>query len=173
MAMASPPYAPRPKKGLHEYLNEFITRSTVAANLLTLACFVAFALLIGFDVLRAFKKRATWLPGKAFALSGVTVQIIVWWTSLSNIQNGSKTEIFNLLWNHYIVVSGRVAVCVFIGYLLPGMAAPSVRVFAALAITICAQIASELVILFDPSKVEEEYLYSPDSRDQAKDFCHR
>ncbi|XP_059076104.1 uncharacterized protein LOC131875531 [Cryptomeria japonica] len=79
---------------------------TVSADFFTLACFGVFTVLIGYDIWRAFKKRATWLPG----------------------------------------------------YLLPGMAAPSVRAFLALAITICAQLGSELLLfrrLGDPDYNDE------------------
>ncbi|GLJ23454.1 hypothetical protein SUGI_0443930 [Cryptomeria japonica] len=81
---------------------------TVSADFFTLACFGVFTVLIGYDIWRAFKKRATWLPG----------------------------------------------------YLLPGMAAPSVRAFLALAITICAQLGSELLLF--------RHLEDPDYNDEMR-----
>ncbi|GLJ34311.1 hypothetical protein SUGI_0689730 [Cryptomeria japonica] len=100
--------------------------------------------------MRAIKKRATWLPSKAFSLTGVTVQIIVWWTSLSYLTNECRKEVGvnELVVLHQIVVSGKVALCVFIGYLLPGMTAPSVRTFLTVGTSVCVQIASELLILY-------------------------
>ncbi|GLJ15894.1 hypothetical protein SUGI_0262470 [Cryptomeria japonica] len=118
--------------------------STTGVDYLTLACYVVFGFLIGLDVWRALRKRATWLPGKAFALSGVTVQIIAWWTTLDDPIGVNQVDYY--LFNYQSVVTGRVAVCVFIGYLLPGMAAPGVITFVALAITICGQIAIEVLL---------------------------
>ncbi|GLJ58066.1 hypothetical protein SUGI_1490160 [Cryptomeria japonica] len=121
---------------------------TILADYLTIGFYGLFSFLIMLDVWRAITKRATWLPGKAFTLTGVTVQIIVWWTSVSHIVNECKKDVEEdeLAFFHQIVLSGKVAVCVFIGYLLPGMAASSVTTFLALGISICAQIASELVL---------------------------
>ncbi|GLJ18498.1 hypothetical protein SUGI_0328500 [Cryptomeria japonica] len=111
-----------------------------------LACSGVFCLLIGWDVWRAYSKRAIWLPGKAFALTGVIVQIIVSWCVVTDGSCDQRVEV--LIHFHQLIVTGRAAVCVFIGYLLPGMSAASVRTFVALAITISVQIASELLVLY-------------------------
>ncbi|GLJ23453.1 hypothetical protein SUGI_0443910 [Cryptomeria japonica] len=163
---SSPLSAPSPADGhkstfsLHELDNVF----TLFADFFTLACFGVFIVLIGYYIWWAFKKWVTWLPHKAFALSGVTVQIIVWWTTLSNIFNDYDGELDDMMDTHQLVVSGRVVVCVFVGYLLPGMAAPSIRAFLALAITICAQLGSELLLLRLSKHDEEAHYYRPSMR---------
>ncbi|GLJ34313.1 hypothetical protein SUGI_0689760 [Cryptomeria japonica] len=128
---------------------------TTFADLFTLVCYGVFSFLIVLDVLGAIEKRATWLPAKAFSLTGVIVQIIVWWTSVSSINNKCKKDVGmnESVVHHQLVLSGKVAVCVFIGYLLPGMAASSVTTFLALGLTICVQITSELLIFQKPHDV--------------------
>ncbi|GLJ34310.1 hypothetical protein SUGI_0689710 [Cryptomeria japonica] len=178
--VASAPAPSPPSPPQEYYLDEYShlggwdwnSLFTYAANWLTLACYGWFVLLMALDVWRAIRKRATWLPGKAFYLTGVTVQIIVWWTAVSHItkndlnvrhtDNGCKNEdvdLEQLIVYHQIVLSGKVALCVFIGYLLPAMGAPSVRTFLALGISICVQIASEMIIVYDDNSYDSKTVH--------------
>ncbi|GLJ17768.1 hypothetical protein SUGI_0310150 [Cryptomeria japonica] len=112
-----------------------------------------FFYLIISDAKEARKKRAHWIPGKAFILSALTIQVLsqLDTMSVSITDNPNIREVAMLLGNHLLIDSGRLIICVFMGYLLPGMARSGAGgdwgdIFA-LAISLFTGIISELYFL--------------------------
>ncbi|GLJ14464.1 hypothetical protein SUGI_0233870 [Cryptomeria japonica] len=122
----------------------------LVCSLLGLAYFIY---LIQSDAQKAYKKRAYWIPGNAFILSALTIQVLSYLdTSTVNISDKPNySEMALLLGNHLLIESQRLIICVFMGYLLPGMARPGSGGqwgdISALAITLFTDITSELYFL--------------------------
>ncbi|GLJ14461.1 hypothetical protein SUGI_0233820 [Cryptomeria japonica] len=124
----------------------------LVCSLLGLAYFIY---LIQSDAQKAYKKRAHWIPGNAFILSALTIQVLSYLdTSTVNISDKPNyKEMILLLGNHLLIESQRLIICVFMGYLLPGMARPGSGGqwgdISALAITLITDITTELYFLHE------------------------
>ncbi|GLJ17765.1 hypothetical protein SUGI_0310100 [Cryptomeria japonica] len=113
-----------------------------------------FIYLIQKDARGAYKKRAYWNPGNAFVLSALTIQVLSYLNSSITVNISDKPnfeEVAMLFSNHLLIDSGRLTICVFMGYLLPGMARSGSGgdwgdIFA-LAISLFTDIVSELYFL--------------------------
>ncbi|GLJ14468.1 hypothetical protein SUGI_0233980 [Cryptomeria japonica] len=122
----------------------------LVCSLLGLAYFIY---LIKSDAHQAYRKRAHWIPGNAFILSALTIQVLSYLDSSTvNISDKpSYSEMALLLGNHLLIESERLIICVFMGYLLPGMARPGSGGqwgdISALTITLFTDITSELYFL--------------------------
>ncbi|GLJ14470.1 hypothetical protein SUGI_0234000 [Cryptomeria japonica] len=129
----------------------------ISSDAIKLACSLLgltyFIYLIRSDAQQAYKKRAHWIPGNAFILSALTIQVLSYLdtstVSISDTPNFSEMAL--LLGNHLLIESERLIICVFIGYLLPGMARPGSGGqwgdISALVITLITDIGSELYFL--------------------------
>ena len=85
-----------------------------------------FLILLLWDVCRALKRRAHWTPGLALILSTLTIQIIGlidFWDMRYKDHNQEKLEDVSILLteDQLILDCRRLMMCVFIGYLFPGM----------------------------------------------------
>jgi hypothetical protein len=110
--------------------------------------------LLGWDTLKALKKRAHWIPGDWLVLSALTIQIL-------NLLNGESSLLKDILDNTknlngevvknnlFMIHSSRVMLCVLVAYLLPGMARPGYEEswgkLGALVLSIFLHISSELL----------------------------
>ncbi|KAH9305012.1 hypothetical protein KI387_009416, partial [Taxus chinensis] len=114
------------------------------------------------DAKKALKKREHWVPGKALVLSALTIQLITLFNAQSaalrdndfssnegagTIQGGQLLA--DSLKNDLLMIRiGRVMICVFVGYLLPGMARAASKNYrtrlVALLLTISIQSVSEI-----------------------------
>ena len=89
-------------------------------------CAVVFLILLLWDVCRALKRRAHWTPGVALVLSALTIQmvgLIDFWDMRYKDHNQEKLEDVSILLteDQLILDCRRLMMCVFIGYLFPGM----------------------------------------------------
>eukprot|EP01018_Ginkgo_biloba_P025260 Gb_17646 [translate_table: standard] len=138
------------------------------AKLLSLSVGIAaFVLFIAVDARRALKKNEHWIPANTLVLSALSIQLLTVLNGQTSeleqtynvIRNGAEDD--DQLWgdsirtNMLVIHSGRVMMCVFIGYLLPGMARPRTRGWrsklAALILSIVFQISSEFYSLYHRS----------------------
>lgn len=109
--------------------------------------------LLLWDVWKAWKRRALWIPGHALVLSALIIQLLSFIDySHISIYSGSsyKTEevVAVLVKNQLVIDSGRLMMCVLMVYLVPGMACSgSTTVWAnltALGLSIILKIVSDL-----------------------------
>ncbi|GLJ14462.1 hypothetical protein SUGI_0233850 [Cryptomeria japonica] len=122
----------------------------LGVSLLALAYFIY---LIKSDAQQAYRKGAHWLPGNAFILSAFTIQLLSY-LDMSTVNISDKpsySEMILLLGNHLLIESQRLIICVFMGYLLPGMARHGSGGqwgdISALTISLITDITSELFFL--------------------------
>lgn len=109
--------------------------------------------LLLWDVGKAWKRRALWIPGHALGLSALITQLLSFIDySHISIYSGSsyktKEVVAVLVKNQQVLESGRLMMCVLMVYLVPGMACSgSTTVWAdltALGLSIILKIVSEL-----------------------------
>jgi hypothetical protein len=89
-------------------------------------CAVLFLILLLWDVYKALKRRALWTPGVALVLSALTIQMLglidFWDIRYKDQKQDKNKEAADLLREDQLVIDcRRLMICVFIGYLLPGM----------------------------------------------------
>lgn len=119
--------------------------------LLGCACVVIFTFLLSLDSWKAMKRKAYWFPGRFLVLSAFTIQFISY-VNYSTIKLTSTTnggdEDDGL--DQLVIDSGRVVICVFIAYLLPGLVSSGFRsVWAdvgALALSALVHMLSEIYV---------------------------
>ncbi|GLJ06600.1 hypothetical protein SUGI_0042800 [Cryptomeria japonica] len=112
------------------------------------------------------KPRTWWIPGKVLVLSALSIQVL----SILDYSNISFSDVPNaqgvakLLGNQLVIDSGRLVICVFIGYLLPGMAtrgsAEASADIVALVVTLFSAIVSELFYVRKAGKVFNKVDYN-------------
>lgn len=114
---------------------------------------VSVIFLLLWDVWKALKRRAPWIPGQALVLSALVIQLLSFIDySHISLYSGSRYEtkevVATLVKNQLVIDSGRLMMCVLIAYFLPGMArSGSISVgsnLTALALSIAFQVFSEL-----------------------------
>ncbi|GLJ27022.1 hypothetical protein SUGI_0529710 [Cryptomeria japonica] len=111
------------------------------------------------DARKAYKKREHWVPGKALVLSALTIQLITLFNGQSTSLRDSDFSSYegpitpelltDSLKNDLLMIRiGRVMICVFVAYLLPGMARAASKNYrtrlVALLLTISFQSVSEI-----------------------------
>ncbi|GLJ06601.1 hypothetical protein SUGI_0042810 [Cryptomeria japonica] len=130
-----------------------------------------FTCLILLDIWNAIKSkpRTWWIPGKALILSALSIQVLSYldYSNISFSDTPNHTDIAKLLGNQLVIDSGRLVICVFIGYLLPGMAtrgsARASSDIVALVVSLFTAIISELFYVHKAGnvilKVDYNYVY--------------
>lgn len=114
---------------------------------------VSVIFLLLWDLLKAWKRGAPWIPGKALVLSALIIQLLSFIDySHISVYSGSryqseKVEVI-LVKNQLVIDSGRLMMCVLIAYSLPGMARSGSIMdgskLAVLALNITFHVVSEL-----------------------------
>ncbi|GLJ06602.1 hypothetical protein SUGI_0042820 [Cryptomeria japonica] len=111
------------------------------------------------------KPRTWWIPGKALILSALSIQVLSY-LDYSNIRFSDVPNaqgVAKLLGNQLVIDSGRLVICVFIGYLLPGMAtrgsAEASADIVALVVSLFAAITSELFYVYKAEKEDYTNIY--------------
>ncbi|XP_057840108.2 uncharacterized protein LOC131050000 isoform X2 [Cryptomeria japonica] len=123
----------------------------------------AFTLFVAVDAVKAFNKREHWVPGKALVLSALTISVLNFVdTTTNNSASDAMEKLSFLLHKQLLIDGGRLSICVFIGYILPGMVGSrsgyDLRLIAAFAICLFGQILSELHNLYDDKKTFKNYI---------------
>ncbi|GLJ06594.1 hypothetical protein SUGI_0042710 [Cryptomeria japonica] len=130
-----------------------------------------FIYLILTDTWAAFwgKPRTHWIRGKALILSALSIQVLSYldYRNIRFSDEPTYRDVAKLLGNQLVIDSGRVVICVFIGYLLPGMAnrgsAEASSDIVALVVSLFTAIVSELYYVRKAgnilSRVDYDYAY--------------
>lgn len=113
-------------------------------------CVIILFLLLSLDAWRAIKRKARWFPGGFLVLGALTIQFIS--SANYSTNNGfsaiEDVEGLNCPIIQLVIDSGRLVICVFIAYLLPGFVSSRFRsVWAnigALAISVQAHVLSDM-----------------------------
>lgn len=119
------------------------------------ACAIIFILLLSLDARKAIKRKAYWLPGISLVLSALTLRYISFVdystvnVFLETRDLTDKDKVIYLLIQP-IIDSGRLVICVFIAYLIPGLVSSRFRSvwsdIGALALTVLSHMLSEIYI---------------------------
>jgi len=109
-----------------EELNSF-ANSYAGYEFTSSICALIFVTLLLVDVWKAFGRKATWIPGQALVLSFLTIQFLHFIDHLQVTRNSSDQDLKDLqwtllVWEQLVADIRRVMMCVFIAYLLPGIA---------------------------------------------------
>lgn len=85
-----------------------------------------FTMLLSFDVYKAFKRKAYWIPGESLVISALFIQLLSFidnWNINANSNDPylRDTEGSLLFEDPLLYQTKRVMICVFISYLLPGV----------------------------------------------------
>ncbi|GLJ11035.1 hypothetical protein SUGI_0140990 [Cryptomeria japonica] len=97
-----------------------------------LVMYVGIAVFVGlivYDVVSAFKRGALWLPSNYLVQCGLILQLV----AVAEVRNVSisrahqKEQLEKLMAKQLSIDSARLTLCVFMGYLLPGMATTAYR----------------------------------------------
>lgn len=107
---------------------------------------VGLLVLLALDAQGSWKKREHWIEGHYFVVGGLTLQFLeniysplVFFTSGQNLNLEIVDKLFGGIQdNQLLILSGRVAVCVFIGNMLPAVACRSPRKSDIVALSISA-----------------------------------
>lgn len=96
------------------------------------ACAIIFILFLALDVFKAIKRKAYWFPGAFLVISALTLQFLnfVDYSTVSIIPDITSIEygdVEKFLKAQLVIDSGRLVMCVFIAYLLPGLASSGFR----------------------------------------------
>lgn len=123
----------------------------------------AFILFVAVDAVKAFKKREHWVPGKALVLSALTINVLAFVDTTTNYSTSDQFEELSLLLHDQLLIDGgRLSICVFIGYLLPGMVGSrsenDLRLIAAFALGLFGQILTEVRNVFHDKKIFKGYI---------------
>eukprot|EP00253_Pinus_taeda_P007314 PITA_07314 len=119
-------------------------------------CAVIFVTLVLVDVWKAFRRKATWIPGQALVLSALTIQFLLFIDHLQVTRNSSNQDLKDLQWTllvseQLVADIRRVMMCVFIAYLLPGIVSRGLKSVwgdvGALALIVIAHMAYEAYFL--------------------------
>ncbi|GLJ06596.1 hypothetical protein SUGI_0042740 [Cryptomeria japonica] len=115
------------------------------------------------------KPRTQWIRGKALILSALSIQVLSYldYRNIRFSDEPTYRDVAKLLGNQLVIDSGRVVICVFIGYLLPGMAnrgsAEASSDIVALVVSLFTAIVSELYYVRKAgnilSRVDYDYAY--------------
>lgn len=135
------------------------------------ACSIIFILLLSLDAWKAIKRKTYWLPGGFLVLSAFTLQFINYvnysTVSVSSGTNNVTAEDVEIFLSIQLVIdSGRLVICVFIAYLLPGLVSSGFRSvwgdIGALASSVLAHIFSEiyLIVYVNPYYLDSDYFDS-------------
>lgn len=149
---------------------KLFARSYTGYKLSSSVCAVIFITLVLSDVWKAFRRRATWIPGRALVLSAITIQLLLFIDHLDVSVNSSNQylkdmQLILLVEEQLLIDSRRVMMCVFIAYLLPGIVSRGLRRVwgdvGALALIVIAHMAYEAYFLL----TYDEWVVSPDYHD--------
>lgn len=144
------------------------TRTYTGYKLSSSICAVIFITLVLSDVWKAYRRKATWIPGRALVLSAITIQLLLFIDHLDVSVNSSDQylkdmQLILLVEEQLLIDSRRVMMCVFIAYLLPGIVSRGLRSVwgdvGALALIVIAHMAYEAYFLltYDRWVVSEAY----------------
>jgi len=120
------------------------------------ACAIVFFYLFSLDALKAKKRKAYWFPGRFLVLSALTLQFInfVNYSPVnvtSVVGNIPHKDVENFLKLQLVIDSGRLVICVFIAYLLPGLVSSRFRRvwidIGALALNVLVHMYSEISLI--------------------------
>ncbi|GLJ11719.1 hypothetical protein SUGI_0175370 [Cryptomeria japonica] len=125
-----------------------LDKDLIVKMVISLAVVAAFINFITADAIRAWKRRAHWVPSDLLALSALTILLLNFLSdrddSVKETLDSQRDDIIEL----WMVHSSRVMVCVVLAYLLPGMASLGSeslwRNLIALIVTIFVHMFSEL-----------------------------
>jgi hypothetical protein len=114
-------------------------------------------ILLSLDAWKAIQRKAYWFPGGFLVLSALTLQFIIY-VDYSTVSVSSGTEDItdedaeNFLHIQLVIDSGRLVICVFIAYLLPGMVSSRFRNvwgdIGAVALGVLAHMFSEIYLVY-------------------------
>ncbi|GLJ11038.1 hypothetical protein SUGI_0141070 [Cryptomeria japonica] len=119
-----------------------------------------FVALILYDITMALTRRAMWLPSKYLVLYGFILQLAAQ-TEVLNVSISSahqQEQVGKLMGKQLSVDSARVTLCVFVGYLLPGLSTTAYRgvwtTMAALLVSLVYHISVENFIAVQSNVIQ-------------------
>lgn len=147
---------------------QLFARTYTGYKLSSSICAVIFITLVLSDVWKAYRRKATWIPGRALVLSAIMIQLLLFIDHLDVSVNSSNQDLKDmqlilLVEEQLLIDSRRVMMCVFIAYLLPGIVSRRLRSVwgdvGALALIVIAHMVYEAYFLltYDEWEISRNY----------------
>lgn len=150
-----------------DYFNHFIVNRYA-----TFGCASILTILLCLDVYKAFQRRAHWIPAEALVLTALIIQLLTFVDNYLNLNANSSNEFIKdskliiLIQRPLVFDSRRVMICIFIAYLLPGVAHSGLRTvwgdIGAVALPVMWHMSYELYYFLEGMKEQKslsnEYL---------------
>lgn len=154
-------YDPTAEKEWYTSVLENVIGSSICAIVLTI--------FISFDVHKAFKRKAHWIPAEALVLTALVILLLTFGDNLNlNVDSHDtdlKDEQIYLLVGSAIFYSRRVMICLFISYFLPRVVRSGLITvwgdIGALALPVMWHMGNEVYFLLKVLEEEKSRIQSP------------